>query len=250
MDKTIIIIILCLCSFICMSLIILGGGGGGYYYIKYNSKSEEPELVPKKIICKVKKDPDSITCSNLDNNTNFINITSSPLVKISYTDEKNKSGTSSTRHYYITIPYKFVVDYAIMLSKGDIKINSLDDLYNLFLKAKQDSDESLKDLDDKCLNVSLDIRSKGLPPHNTLCTFINDGFNNIEASTNLFTDILLKFVPENVKNQYYNILLKKIKDTSTLNILEYIMYISIYKLKNQNKYTYIPQCESVRTISC
>jgi len=181
-------------------------------------------------------------CSNPENLDNTIIITDGPIFKISYSTEINTFG-ETTIDYYIIVPFVFIIDYIISVNTKEIVINSLND----FIKSLDIVNQqyiNTNNIPDKCLNVPLKIRNDSKPPYNTTCIFFDNGFGKLSAISNTIEKSLLPGIPDNVLNDYFNLISDKIKTTSTLTVFEYVMYMSLLnKLKNKNN-KYLTLCIS------
>jgi hypothetical protein len=173
----------------------------------------------------------------------LINIINGKVFKLSFSEEINSSG-NKILDYYVLVPYSFIVDFVIDLSLGDIKINSLQDLLNIFDKIDNDFDK-LTVITDKCLKLKPGIRSESKPPYNTTCIFF-PGLSKIGALADTIEKILLPYIPENVQTQYFNIIDNKIKDspTPTLTVIEYVIFLSMFNRLKKKKINYVSQCKS------
>ena len=69
-----------------------------------------------------------------------------------------------------------------------------------------------------------------------MCIFF-PGLNKIDSIANILETSLLPFLSNNVMNDYYNIIVSKLNNNTTLTILEYTMYLALLnKIKKQFKY--------------
>lgn len=258
MNKGLIIVV---SSCICLIFIILSavvGGGGGLYYIKKKQEDElnkhvtdekvvneeEDQRKLKTVYCQIIGETDSVMCDNLDTRGK-IQINNDKLLKYSDSTEINKVTNKSKKSYYLLLPYIFSVDYLIKLGADQIKINTLTDLYKFFDDATRDSYNIINKIPDRCEHVSLKIRKTPVKPYSTSCIFVNNGFVGVQSIVQTFEKSLMTKIPQNVKDEYYNMVLSKIKSDNVLTLLEYIMYITIHKEKNINKYyDYVTLCNS------
>lgn len=179
-----------------------------------------------------------------------INIINGKVFKLSFSEEVNTSG-NKILDYYVLVPYAFIVDFIIDLSLGAIKIQSLQDLFNTFDKIDSDFDKltvaSNKPalIPDKCLKLQPSIRGESKPPYNTTCIFF-PGLSKIGALSDTIEKILLPYIPENVQNEYFNMIDKKIKDTPipTLTVIDYVIFLSMLNRLKKKKIDYKTECNS------
>lgn len=213
----------------------------------------------KDIICTVKfnleSNQESFTCSNPEFSSGFsdknINIISDKIIKISYSKETNSFGKDEY-YYYFVLPYAFSVNFLVDLNSKSIVINTLQDLLTALdtVDSNYYNDLTSKNIQDKCLNLTRDIRGESKPPYNVACIFFPGGFNKIKGLVSLMQKSFIPALNESVKSEYYDYLVDKIKNTNTLSIFEYIVFLTLldsFKLKN---YNYVAQCNSVKQIFC
>ena len=199
------------------------------------------------IICNVLDKPNqSITCIDPESSTDtYITITEGEIIKISFSEEKEKGSNPKTNlDYYLILPYVFTVNYAVSLGTGEIVINTLDDLLNSFKKVERDYNSG-NTIPGKCLKVKSETRAESKPPYNETCLFFDMGFSKIRAITDLITDVYIPFIPVQVLNDYYSLLSSKIKNTNSLSIFEYVMYLTLLNKVKQKNYNYVSQCQSI-----
>lgn len=253
--NTLVLLIIISASCIFWIFLFLTTGIGGFYYLnkdKFNSDTNvKPEL--KEITCSVKINPDTFGCVSMDDSSKVINIVDGKILKLSYTDEPKSKGSSEiVRYYYIILPYYFAVEYPLQIGTGGIKINTLDDLLKSFDAAHDESYNLIdKSVSDKCLAVKVDKR-EAKPPYNTACIFMDGGFSTINSISDIFFKAILKSknIPQTVINDYYNLLKSKIDKDNTLTLFEYVMYIALFKILNENKYNFMSLCDSERNVEC
>lgn len=186
------------------------------------------------------------TCSDPTNNK-IITLTDGPILKLSYSTEKDSFGKTS-KNYYIIAPYIFIIDTGISLASKEIIINSLEDLVNLFdtLDKRFISENTIPD---KCLNVPIKIREEAKAPYNTTCIFF-PGLNKIDSIEKIIQKSLFPYIGDSILTEYFVLINTKLNSQNpTLSVLEYVMYLALVNRKSN--YNYYTLCTSDdQTINC
>jgi len=186
------------------------------------------------------------TCSDPTNNK-IITLTDGPILKISYSTEKDSFG-KETKNYYIIAPYIFIINTGISLASKDIIINSLQDLVDLFDKIdKQFVSENT--IPDKCLNVPIKTREEAKAPYNTTCIFF-PGLNKVNSIETIIEKAFFPYIQNSILTDYFDLINTKLaSQTPTLTILEYVMYLAL--LNRKPTFNYYTLCTSDDTsINC
>lgn len=226
------------------------------------SNKPDPTRFKVDINCKIDANNLTYTCSDPENGDydkqsklddfpayttkdKKITVENGKVLKISFSEEVNSSGIK-TLDYYILIPYSFIVDFVIDLSLGEKSIKTLQDLYNSFDKIDTEFDKltTKLSLSDKCLKLKPNIRSESKPPYNTSCIFF-PGLSKFGALADTLEKVFLPYIPENVQNEYFNIIDKKIKEPKpTLSVIEYVLFLGMLNRLKKKKLNYTVQCAS------
>lgn len=240
--KYIILIVIVVCS---LCLFILSGIAIFFITKKLKgdakgSATQDDKVKSKKqskqLSCKVISD--KYTCSDPTNKKTIITLTEGPILKISYSIEKDPPDTGTdVRKYYIIAPYVFMVNAGISLATKEIIINSVQELLALFDKIdKQYISENT--LPDKCLN--LPVKTRGKSDYSTTCLFFS--LKQIEAIEGIIRKSMFPYIQASILDEYFNVLNKKIAaENPTLTILEYVMYIAL--LNRTSKFEYYTTCK-------
>jgi hypothetical protein len=211
---------------------------------------ENDEIKPtsKQLKCKV-NDDEKYTCINPVNNK-MITLTSGPLFKISSSVEIDTFDKQFT-DYYIMGSLSFMTQGFISIATNEIIISTLNDLLKFFNDYENIFNKE-NNIPDKCINVSKEIRLKSEEPYNTMCIFF-PGLKTIHTVVKILELSLFPFLPNNVLNDYYNMINAKINNESSVTVLEYTMYLGLLnKIKTSNfKYYTICTTESdTITVNC
>lgn len=199
--------------------------------------------IEKDIICNVVDAPsEKIQCMSPES-SDYIKITTGDIIKISSSRETQRGSGKVRVDYYLMVPYVFFVDYSISLATQEIVINTLADLLSSFQSVEKNYNKN-NNIADKCLNVSLDTRNKSDFPYNQTCLFFDTGFSKMKSIVQTIIKTQFPYIPKNVLNDYYNYILSKVKQTKTLSIFEYIMYLGLLNYPI-NKSNYILQCQNM-----
>lgn len=182
---------------------------------------------------------DKYTCTNpLDSKK--IKLKNGNVVKISSSTESD--GYNKTQDFYLMVPYIFIVDTIVNLGTRSINVRTLDDLLVLFerIDARFDTETKVRN---KCMNIGSKTRNESKPPYNTTCIFF-PGLSKIEAISNTLEKSFLPSIPENVLNEYFNLVDSKIKRDDALTFMEYIMYLALLNKLKKSNYKYYTTCTS------
>ena len=234
--KYIILIVIVVCS-LCLS-------GIAIFFITKKLKGDakgsatqgdKVKKQSKQLLCTMISD--KYTCTDPTNKKTIITLTEGPILKISYSIEKDPPDTGiDVRKYYIIAPYVFIVNAGISLANKQITVNSVQELLALFDKIdKQYISENT--LPDKCLNLPVDTRSESM--YSTTCLFFS--LKQIEAIEGIIRKSMFPFIQESILNEYFNLINKKIAENPTLTILEYVMYIAL--LNRTSNFEYYTTCK-------
>jgi hypothetical protein len=200
------------------------------------------------ITCNILNNPESIKCIDPQSDINYptyITIINDDIIQISSSINTTKSNRTTT-DYYIILPYSFLIDYPIELSTNTIVLNTLDDLLLSFNNIGSNFKTNSNLMPGKCLNVTLDKMTDDV--YKQTCLFFNPAISQLPTIIDTITLILLPYLPASVLNDYYNLLDSTIKNTKTLTIFQYIMYLAL--LNNVKQKKYFSQCNSIQTINC
>lgn len=155
-------------------------------------------------------------CKSSINQCENYTITTGDLIHIS---------NSSSTDYYFYIPYSLIVTFNVAVQSNKIVINSLSDLLYNFASIETEFQKQITNLNVTCDNLLPKIRNKSGVPYNTLAFFYD--VSAIGATAILFRNTFLKSIPTSVQSQYLATLQQKIKNSNTLTLFEYVMYLAI-----------------------
>jgi hypothetical protein len=204
------------------------------YYVLITKKKEIPPIQTNLLVLNCKNDISE--CENPLKKGSNIKLITGPLARISYSLEDINNG--SERDYYFYIPYDFIVSFIIEIQSGNVIINSVNEL-----------DAKLNIIDEQFIkprmipiifdNVQKKIRNSGVEPYNTTCFFYN--LYNIGDISSLIQKSILPKININILQNYFNNIQKKINETNTITLFEYIMYITINNYIDNKNIKYVIQ---------